>query len=246
MDVTILGCGEAFDERFPNTSLLVRSHATMLLDCGYSVPPQVWTHAPGAESIDLIYISHAHADHYFGVPALLGRLWEDGRSKPLTIVSQQSVIDQLRDLMEYGYRALARRFQFPIEYLSAEQGKTVEISGATFDFAATKHSVSNLAVRIRAEGKTVCYSGDGMFTNESRDLFRDADLLVHEAYFFDESPVHADIGRLLQMAAAQHVRQTALVHVQRDLRRSPSRIHQAIATAGIAATMPEPLAKFEI
>jgi ribonuclease Z len=246
MQAAILGCGEAFDERFPNTSVLVRAGAAMLLDCGYSVPAQVWKHAPGADAIDLVYISHVHADHYFGLAPLLGRMWEDGRRKPLTIVSQPAVIGQLHELLEFGYRGLAARFEYPIEYIAAVPGASVEAAGAVFDFAETLHSVRNLAVRIRAGGKTVCYGGDGMFTGESRDLFASADLLVHEAYFFDQSPVHADIGRLLEMAKEQHVRRTALVHVQRDLRRDVARIEQAIAAAGIDARMPEPLATYEL
>ena len=41
--VEVLGCGEAFDETLPNTSLLVNTGALkMLLDCGYSVPQRFW------------------------------------------------------------------------------------------------------------------------------------------------------------------------------------------------------------
>jgi len=43
MEVIFLGVGEAFDEKTPNTSMLVRTDiegksVSVLLDCGYSVP----------------------------------------------------------------------------------------------------------------------------------------------------------------------------------------------------------------
>ena len=243
MKVTILGCGEAFDERLPNTSILVETAGrTILCDCGYSVPRQLWANTD-ANAIDLIYISHPHADHYFGLAPLLGRMWEDGRERPLTILSQPVVLDQLQSLAELGYRGLPARYKYPITWVLASPGRKVEWHGAEFDFAQTSHSVTNLAVRIADAGATVCYSGDGMFTPASRDLFRGADLVIHEAFQFETSPVHADIPSLLAMAPAEGIKARALVHVQRGIRRQPERLHDAIA-AFRTVSLPEPLAVY--
>ena len=112
-NVTVLGCGEAFDERYTNTSLLLRANdKTILLDCGYSAPALFWNAAADADAVDLIYISHEHADHCFGLPAVLGRMWEDGRTKPLVILSQPPVLARIRELMKAGYPGLPARFQY--------------------------------------------------------------------------------------------------------------------------------------
>lgn len=248
MQATLIGCGEAFDERFPNTSVLLRRRgASMLFDCGYSVPPSLWRTLADPNEIDLIYISHPHADHYFGLPALLGRMWEEDRKRPLTILSQPPVLEQIRALLEFGYRQLASRFAYDIDYRPAEQGKTLDFLGASFDFARTQHSVTNLAVRVRDGGKTFCYSGDGMFTPASRELFRGADLLVHEAFWFEQSAVHADIDGLIALADSEQVARMALVHVQRRLRREPARIVAAMSRAARSTvTLPEPGETFEL
>jgi ribonuclease BN (tRNA processing enzyme) len=247
MRATILGCGEAFDERLPNTSVLVETDGmTVLCDCGYSVPPRVFSHVAGPNAIDVVYVSHPHADHYFGLPAVFGRGWEDGREKPLTVITQQAVIDQLKALMELGYRGLAARFKYPVEWRAAESGGAVEACGLEFRFAETIHSVSNLAVRFESGEKAFCYSGDGMFTDRSKALFRGADLVVHEAYYFEQSPVHADIPRLLDMAAEVGVSRLALVHVQRALRREPARIIEAMHVSRVGASLPEPGERFDI
>jgi ribonuclease Z len=248
MRVEILGCGEAFDDRLPNTSMLVRTGSmTALFDCGYSAPPRVWAAVADPNEIDVIYVSHPHADHYFGLPALLGRMWEDGRKKPLILLSQPAVLEQIGVLLELGYRNLSTRFEYRLDHRPAELGVPVELCGASFEFAQTRHSVTNFAVRVRADGKTFCYSGDGMFTKESSALFGGADLVVHEAYFFETSPVHTDIGGLIAMADEQRVKRLALVHVQRFVRREPAPILAAMARSRYArVSLPEPGAVFDM
>lgn len=245
MEAILLGCGEAFDEDLPNTSVLLKFSATVLLDCGFSAPPQVWKAVPDASAIDAVYISHAHADHYFGLPALFGRMWEEGRTKPLTLISQAAALDQIREALELGYRGLSARFEYSIEYQAAAPGQSLRIGDASLDFAHTSHPSPNLAIRMAAEGKNVCYSGDGMFTDASRRLFSGADLLIHEAYSFERLPAHADIGRLIEMAEQEGVRRLALVHVQRDLRRHPEPILRAIQQRP-HFELPEPTRRIEI
>ena len=241
MQALILGCGEAFDEDLFNTSILVRTgDATLLLDCGFSIPARVWQAVAHADEIDVVYISHAHADHFFGMPALLGRTWEDGRTKPLTIVSQPGVLNDVRTALELGYRGLAARFRYEIRFVPAATGHRVETHGVRLSFGETRHAVDNLAVRVESGGKAICYSGDGMFLDASRVLYRGADLVIHEAYSFEQTPVHADIGAVIEMAGRDGVRQAALVHIQRDLRRRPERIKEAIGSAAAHVVMPEP------
>jgi ribonuclease BN (tRNA processing enzyme) len=192
-EVTVLGCGEAFDDQYTNTSLLLRVDGkTILLDCGYSAPAPLWNAVSDPDAVDLIYISHEHADHCFGLPAVLSRMWEDGRKKPLVILSQPAVLTKIRDLQDAGYPGLAARFQYAIEYREAHPALEIIWEGMTFNFATTRHSVTNLAVRLEGGGATFCYSGDGQFTDQSRALFSGAGLLIHEAYSFDPSPVHGD------------------------------------------------------
>lgn len=247
MRATILGCGEAFDERLPNTCILVESGGTkLLLDCGYSAPPEVWKAVADPAAIDAIYISHGHADHYFGMPALLGRMWEERRTKPLTVFSQAYVLEYLPQALELGYKGLPAKYKFPIEYRAVEPGRTEQFEGLALDFAATRHAAPNLAVRIKAGGRALCYSGDGMFTDESRALFRGSAVVIHEAYSFEPGPVHADIEALTWLARDEEVERLAFVHVQRDVRRSPGRILDIVRGSEGRLALPGPGEQFEI
>jgi len=90
MKVIFLGTGEAFDENYlNNSSLVITGKTKLLLDCGMTTPYQLWKYNNDQNLLDAVYISHSHADHYFGLPALLVRMWEEKRKKPITVFSQK-------------------------------------------------------------------------------------------------------------------------------------------------------------
>jgi len=247
MRATIIGCGEAFDERLPNVCILVESCDTkLLLDCGYSAPPEIWKTVPAPGAIDAVYISHGHADHYFGIPALLGRMWEEGRTKPLTVFSQAYVLDCLPQALELGYKGLPGKYKFPVQYRAVEAGRRVEFAGLALDFAPSRHAAPNLAVRITSGGGALCYSGDGMFTDAGRALYSGAALVIHEAYSFEPSPVHADIASLAALAPEAGIGKLALVHVQRGVRLSAKKILDVVNGSGGRLALPDPGERFQV
>jgi ribonuclease Z len=238
MRIVLLGAGEAFDETLGNTSALVLNESAVLLDCGYAAPFQVWRYNSSPDLIDAIYITHAHADHYFGLPPLLVRMWEEGRKKPLTLISQKRVIEQFWQLSDLGYVGLRDRFQFPIETLEASVGHEISYREFRMRFAPGQHSVTNLAIRMEAGGKSFCYSGDGMFTDEGRKLYSRADLLLHEAWKFEPSPVHGDIPSVIAMAEEAAVKHLVLTHIQRSVRKQDLRLQSLASKVRLTLAVP--------
>ncbi len=220
MKVIFLGVGEACDERVPNNSHLILSDTKLLLDCGYSVPPQLWKHNPDASFLDAIYISHRHSDHYFGIPALIVRMYEEKRKKPLTIICQKELEQLIKELIEYGYRSLIGRLEFQIDFLKAGEGERLAFNEFELQFAPTLHSVNNLAIKISNKELSVCYSGDGMFNEKTERLYKGSDLVIHESYSFDKIITgHASIIDLVEMAKRRNIKCLALTHLQREIRR---------------------------
>lgn len=225
----LLGVGEAFDPALGNTSTIVTAAGRLLLDCGYAVPAALWAHDPDPDLLDGLYISHAHADHYFGFPPLIGRMWEAGRTKPLALITQESVFAKVRQAMELGYPGMLSGCKFELQFIPAAPGGKIRWREFDLSFAPSTHSVSNLAVRIETAGRSFAYSGDGMFTPASRDLFRGVDVLLHEAYLFEPHPNHGDIPGVIAMAAEQQVGKLLLTHLNRQTRaRDRARIDPSI------------------
>lgn len=224
MRVVLLGVGEAFDENHGNSSALARAEFNVLLDGGYAAPFQLRRYDASAELLEAVYISHAHADHYFGIPRLLVRMWEDKRARPLTLISQSAVIERVWRLMDFAYSGLRERLTFSVERLEVSQESDLKWREFRMRFAPGLHSVTNLAIRMDYQGTSFCYSGDGMFTEQGRTLFSGADVVLHAAYSFEPSPVHADIPRLISMAEECGIERLVLTHVQRNVRKAEARL----------------------
>jgi len=220
MRVTFVGVGEAFDELLPNTSLLVESGgSSILLDCGFNVSCRLWGYAENPLDLDAVYISHFHADHYFGLPALLVRSMEEGRTKRLTILGPSGIESRVKRLMELAYSNALAKVGFEIFFIECVPGEDFKHSGFRFRFALNDHSMPCLAIRLDAGGKSLYYSGDGKPTDATVDLAEGCDLVIHEAFTLDEITLgHGDVGSSLDMARKSGAGACALVHMRRTIR----------------------------
>ena len=245
MRVTFAGVGEAFDERLPNTSLLVETNdgSSVLLDCGFTASCVFWEKAEKPLELDAVYVSHFHADHYFGIPALITRSIEEKRTKRLTIIGPSGIESRVTRLMEMGYANALSKAKFQIFFIECVPGEDFKHSGFKFQFALSYHTMPCLSILLEADGKCLFYSGDGKPTDDTLELARGCDLMVHEAYTLDEiNPVHGDVGSSLEFARRAGAKACALVHMKRTIRHSMKDIIlRAIASVSdVKAFLPEP------
>jgi ribonuclease BN (tRNA processing enzyme) len=225
MEITFLGVGEAFDETIPNTSMLVRADidgkpVSLLLDCGYSVPPKLWQQEMHPDILDGIWISHFHADHAFGIPPLLVRFWEENRNKDLCFLGQQGIESFVLKCLDMAYPNFLPRLGFSLRFKEVEPGDMLTAFGFSWSTAVNDHPQRDLALRLEVEGRSLFYSGDGRPTPETRSIATGVDLIVHEAFHLSKDiPGHGTIAGCLEMAQACRAKTLALVHIQRDVRR---------------------------
>ncbi|MFQ5531722.1 MAG: MBL fold metallo-hydrolase, partial [Candidatus Nanoarchaeia archaeon] len=98
--------------------------------------------------------------------------------------------------------------------------------------AETQHSVRNFAYRFDdpKTGKSFAISGDGSFTDATRELFKGVDLLMHEGFYVDQSTSnHASIRDIVDYAIEFGVPKVSVVHVNREERQNTSGISDLIA-----------------
>lgn len=93
IDVTLLGCGGMLP--LPHralTSLYVRydGHA-LLIDCGEGTQIAIRAAGKKFKPIDVILITHFHADHIAGLPGLLLTMGNDGRTAPVSIYGPEGI-----------------------------------------------------------------------------------------------------------------------------------------------------------
>ena len=213
--ITIVGCGEAFDSQRANTSLLYQGSKVILLDCGYNIPQAFWKISQDPSYLDAIYITHIHADHTFGLPALLLWMRIHGRSRPLTVFGGVGVGAWLEKLLLLGYPgSYSPDRYFPIHTVETIPGEPTVFGKCTLDVAQSEHSVRNLSIRITEDNRSMAYSGDGIPTQATRALFHGVHLLLHESYWLDGTEHgHSCAHDLVPLAVAEKVEKLALIHI---------------------------------
>ena len=226
MKISFLGGGEAFDETQTNVCLLLEAAGRrMLMECGATAPSAVWKKSTRADYLDGIFISHFHADHTFGLPALVMRMWEDGRTRPFYLfgpVGSQRFIERL---MKMAYPGMVEKLPFTLRFRELQRSHRWD--DWNLRVVSTRHSVPTLGLRLEAGSpqKVFCYSGDGMFTPTAAKLYTGADLLVHEAYLEDgQTKTHCSLVQLERLHDMARPERMALVHLRRDLRKQKDEI----------------------
>ena len=114
IDVCLLGTGGMMPlpRRFLTSLMLRYNGSSILVDCGeatqISVRRQGWSVCP----IDLILITHFHADHISGLPGMLLAMGNAERKDPVTIVGPKGIEHVVRSLL-----VIAPRLPFEVNFI---------------------------------------------------------------------------------------------------------------------------------
>jgi ribonuclease BN (tRNA processing enzyme) len=220
-----------------NTSLLLEGPSRVLLDVGFAAAQPLWNRSMTADYLDAIFLSHFHADHTFGLPAVLllmiskDRNGGAERTKPLTLVGPPGLEAYVRDLMQMAYPGMWESFveKVPVTFVSMSPGSSAVVGPYTVRVALTAHGkMTSLASRWEWDGKVrFCYSGDGKATEASRKLYQDTPVLVHECYAVTNAgAMHEDLPTVVALAETARVKKLVLVHSAMDRR---DELRQAVA-----------------
>lgn len=219
MKVEFLGVGEAFAPELGNTALIVHgTSTTLLVDCGYAIPREYFNRGYHPDLVDGIYLTHCHADHTFGLPAVLTRLYQDGRKRALNILGQPGTREMVVKIVDLAYPGIRDHFGYELKFI--ETVKPITFGGFNLAFAETKHGARNYAIKI-SEGRSVLgISGDGECTAESIALFNDCTALIHESFRLSELKWgHSSAQQVVDFARTiKNLRKVAFVHIDRTER----------------------------
>jgi ribonuclease BN (tRNA processing enzyme) len=201
LDLLFLGSGNAFaPEGRAFSSFLLNGR--YLFDCGPTLLQQLRKAGVASNDIDAVFISHFHADHFFGLPFLFLDAWRNQREKELVIVGPPGIEERTERLLALGYAMLAQRRGFPLRFIEVADGMEAEAAGLQFSAAAVEH-VSELdcfAFRATVEGRSLVYSGDTTLCEPLLRLTSHADVLVLECACSGNEPVHLSAEAVAEIA----------------------------------------------
>jgi ribonuclease Z len=114
-ELLILGSSAATptSKRNPTAQLLNIAERYFLIDCGEATQIQLRKYKARFQSVDQIFISHLHGDHFLGLPGLISSMHLLGRQKPLTIFGPKELQDIIETINKYSETVL----NFPLHFV---------------------------------------------------------------------------------------------------------------------------------
>lgn len=130
------------------TSLMVRYNgSSLLIDCGEGTQNQIRLQGWSFKPIDVICITHFHADHISGLPGMLLTMGNAERTEPLTMIGPKGLERVVNSL-----RVIAPELPFDIRFIElTEQEQTIDICGLRIRAFRVNHRVTCYGYNIELD-----------------------------------------------------------------------------------------------
>lgn len=125
--------------RNPPCIMVRRGTDTLLFDCGEGAQQQMMRARCGF-TINAIFVTHWHADHFLGIFGLVQTMSFNGRTEPLTIYGPLWVHEFVVALQQISKGNL----KFPIQSVELSHGSWVRFDGYTITGFAVSHGMPAL------------------------------------------------------------------------------------------------------
>jgi ribonuclease BN (tRNA processing enzyme) len=179
MKIKILGTGNAFNlqARLNSSFLLDIDEKIILVDCGFTVPFALQKENISYSSVDYIFVTHYHGDHYAGLASFILALKHVSKQyKPLNIVGPGNVKAKVVELMSVLYPGSSSLVEkLNINFLSVPvNGGSIKLCKFEVDIYKMIHSEASLPVgyifkinnfKLGFSGDTSWHTGIPLFVN---------------------------------------------------------------------------------
>lgn len=129
------------------SGLAVKADADLLLfDCGEGSQRQMIRFGTGF-SVDAVFFTHFHADHYLGIIGFLRTLGMGGREQPLTLYGPPSARKVLDSAIHLGVERLA----FPVDVQELRGGELISRKGYGVRAIKVDHRVNALGYALEED-----------------------------------------------------------------------------------------------
>lgn len=187
--LTVLGSGDAFNGCGCNAAYLVDDR--VLVDCGAPVHVMLPRVGASVAAIDLVLLTHFHADHTFMLPVLLGaRAFSADQRSGITIAGPVGTREYVRRVLATGYgQGLVSTIEERVgpRWVVLQDGSDTTLAGFRVRAHAVVHSSGpSLAYALGRPGTaTVGFSGDSTLCPGLRRAISGSDVMVCECSGWD-------------------------------------------------------------
>jgi ribonuclease BN (tRNA processing enzyme) len=220
MKLTVVGCGDAFGSggRLQTCYLVDASSTRFLIDCGATALIGFNKLGLDPNSVETIFISHLHGDHYSGLVWWLVHAQHVAkRTAPLTVVGPvgvQARFEAAAEALFPGSTTIQRRYD--LRFLELTREKPMDVGPVRVTPFEVKHpsGAPPYALRFELEGKVLSFTGDTEWVETLVPAGRGADLYIMECYQLEGEPrYHMSWKRIAAELDRIGPRQVMLTHM---------------------------------
>ncbi len=192
VQVQFLGSGDAFGSGGRLQSCILVSHpgGRFLVDCGATAMVSLKRFAVDPNSIDGIFLTHLHGDHFGGLPFfILDAQLVSRRTAPLLVAGPPGLSKRLPGAMDAffpGSSGANRKFEIELREMEPRVPFPAGSVRVTPFIGLHPSGDNAYSLRFEVGGKVIACSGDTEWTDALAEAARGADLLIAEAYFYDK------------------------------------------------------------
>jgi ribonuclease Z len=235
--MTLLGVGTAVpDQDRENTHMVWEGpDGLLLIDAGGSTYQRLLRAGLDPLKLRGIFLTHSHADHINGLPALLFQLSLAGFQSHLPIFANVPTIDLTRRVIDaFGLEG----HQVQVDWIAVAGGQEVPLNAEAYRLrvADTVHPRPCLALRFeeRTSGKALVYSADTEPCSSVQDLAAGAAVLIHEATTAEPFAGHTTPRQAGTVAVKAGADRLVLVHFSPKWTMSAAQAIEEIRAGGFA------------
>ena len=218
--VTFVGSSDAFGAGGRRQAAIFVETASggLLLDCAPTTITGLAALGIPRSAVDVIAISHFHADHFAGIPSfVLASIYEDHRHHALVVAGPPGVEGRVTAAADaIGHGITGREMPFALRFVELPAGRRVDLGPARIRSFPVNHQPESCphGLDLEVGGRRLVYSGDtGWFDDLPRHT-RGADLLICDCTF--HTPVFAEhmaYSELIERAPSLGCERLVLTHL---------------------------------
>ena len=230
MKLRILGCGtstgvprigtgwgkcdpqEPRNRRLRSSVLMESAGKRLLVDCGPDLRQQMLDADVG--QVDLVIVTHDHADHCHGIDDL--RPLAQAIGGPLPLHARADVLDRLERRFDYAF---VQAGLYPPLVKPVPIAEELVLDSAVLKFVDQPHgNITSLGLRIDEGEDSAVYSIDfNNMTDAMKSLYKGADVWICDCLMRRPHPTHAHLDAVLGWARELGVGQLYLTHMSNDM-----------------------------